>query len=165
MNWTYQNKEVKSTEDMPEGVIGFIYQITDLDNGKFYIGKKDLYSVRRPEVAKSTYERLKKEGFEVKRTKNKTKSTKNKTVWRYKKVIRGETDWLTYTGSSDTLSKLIEEGVKYKKEIIKYCYTKKQLTFYEMKEQFCNDVLENQDLYYNGNISAKFFPKDLQGIS
>lgn len=161
MNWTHQGKEVKSTEDMPEGVIGFIYQITDLDNNKRYIGKKSLYSIRRPEIAKSTYDKLRKEGAEVKRTKNKTKSTKTKIFWRYKRVDRGETNWLSYTGSNVELNKKIKSGIKYKKEIIKYCYTKKQLTFYEMKEQFCNDVLENQDLYYNGNISAKFFPKDL----
>lgn len=161
MNWTYQNKEVKSTEDMPDGVIGFIYQITDLDNGKFYIGKKSLYSVRNVEVSENVYRKLKAEGEEVKRTKNKTKSTKNKIFWRYKKTVRANTNWKTYTGSNVELNKNIKSGIKYKKEIIKYCYTKKQLTFYEMKEQFCNDVLENQDLYYNGNISAKFFPKDL----
>lgn len=161
MNWIYQNKEVKSTEDMPEGVIGFIYQITDLDNGKFYIGKKSLYSVRNVEVSENVYRKLKADGEEVKRTKNKTKSRKGKIVWRYKKTVRKNTNWKTYTGSNIELNKNIKSGIKYKKEILKYCYTKKQLTFYEMKEQFCNDVLENQDLYYNGNISAKFFPKDL----
>lgn len=161
MNWIYQNKEVKSTEDMPEGVIGFIYKITDLDNGKFYIGKKSLYSVRNVEVSENVYRKLKAGGEEVKRTKNKTKSRKGKIIWRYKKVVRKNTNWKAYTGSNTELNKNINSGIKYKKEIIKYCYTKKQLTFYEMKEQFCNDVLENQDLYYNGNISAKFFPKDL----
>ena len=32
--------------DMPEGTIGFVYMITNKEDGKFYIGKKSLYSHR-----------------------------------------------------------------------------------------------------------------------
>ena len=37
MQWTYQGKEV---ENIPEEYCGFVYLITNLTNGKKYVGKK-----------------------------------------------------------------------------------------------------------------------------
>ena len=37
MSWTYQQQLV---EEIPEGVIGFVYLITNLTTGQKYIGKK-----------------------------------------------------------------------------------------------------------------------------
>ena len=37
MQWTYQGKIV---EQIPEEYVGFVYLITNLTNGKKYIGKK-----------------------------------------------------------------------------------------------------------------------------
>ena len=37
MTWTYENKPIK---DLPEGVVGFVYQITNNETGRKYIGKK-----------------------------------------------------------------------------------------------------------------------------
>ena len=33
-NWFYQNKEVSSIEDFPEGCYGFVYKITNKTTGK-----------------------------------------------------------------------------------------------------------------------------------
>ena len=38
--WLYENKEVKSLEDLPEKAFGFIYKTINVQTGKFYIGKK-----------------------------------------------------------------------------------------------------------------------------
>ena len=37
VNWTYQGKTVK---DLPEDCVGFVYLITNITNGRMYIGKK-----------------------------------------------------------------------------------------------------------------------------
>lgn len=160
--WIYKNKNIKSIKDVPKKAIGFIYEIED-EQGKKYIGRKSLYSLRKPEIAKSTYERLKKEGEPVTRTKNKKKSKPGSPVWRYKKIVEGETNWLTYTGSSKELNSKIKKGSKITKRILKFCYNKKQLSYYETKYQMCLGVIEeNSENYYNGNILGKFFKKDLE---
>ena len=45
--WYYEDKEIATIEDIPEGVIGFVYLITNKDTGKYYVGKKSLYSTRK----------------------------------------------------------------------------------------------------------------------
>lgn len=159
VNWTYNNKEVLTLSDIPEGVEHFVYIITD-ENGRKYIGKKQILEKRNPEVSKAVYDRLKKEGHPVRRTKNKTKSTKKKIVWRYKKYIIKESNWSNYTGSCIPLNREIRANLKYTKEILHFCKTKKQATYYELKHQFCQGVIEN-DLYWNENVLSKFFRKDL----
>ena len=42
--WLYEQKQVADINDIPEGTQGFIYKITNLKTGKFYIGKKSLVS-------------------------------------------------------------------------------------------------------------------------
>jgi hypothetical protein len=50
---------------------------------------------------------------------------------------------------------------KFKREIIKLCTNKKELTYWETKLQFAYGVLEKPDEYYNDNILGKFFTRDL----
>ena len=50
--WYYLNKEIKSINDMPEGVIGFVYELIFTDNTK-YIGKKNLYTTRTIKALKN----------------------------------------------------------------------------------------------------------------
>ena len=38
--WFYNNESV---ENIPEGMVGFVYCITNLSNNKKYIGKKNFY--------------------------------------------------------------------------------------------------------------------------
>lgn len=159
IKWKYKNKAVDSLDKIPKGVEHFVYLITD-ENGRKYVGKKQILSVRNVEVSETVYRKLKKDGFAVKRTKNKSKSKKGKTVWRYKKVVTKENGWVDYHGSCIPLNKEIKKGLKFTKEILYFCRTKKQATYYELKEQFCRGVIEN-DLYWNENILNKFFRKDL----
>ena len=45
--WTFQQKTV---DELPEDVVGFVYQITNVTNGRMYIGKKLARFKRRYKV-------------------------------------------------------------------------------------------------------------------
>ena len=124
--WTHKNKIV---DEIPEGSIGFVYLITNITNGRKYIGKK--------------LAQFKKTRPPLKGKKNKRRSTI-------------ESDWRDYWGSSDALledvAKLGEE--KFTREILHYCTSKGVLSYLEAKEQFDRRVLETDD-YYNGIINVR----------
>jgi hypothetical protein len=141
VNWSYQNKDILSTKDAPENSIGFIYLIENLDNGKRYIGRKAFYATRK------------------KRLTIKEKALPGNSRKTFKTEVT-ENTWKTYTGSCKPLNEDIKAGARYKKQILRYCFSKKQMSFYELKELFCNGVIEDEN-YYNGNIAGKFFNSDL----
>lgn len=164
--WSYNGKSVTSIRDTPKGAVGFIYNIIDKTNDKGYIGRKSFKSITNRTVSKAVYEKAKKAGEKVSRKKNKKLSTKEKTVYNHRIEKVTETNWLIYNGSSkgkDGLLEAIKKGASIERHIIQYCYNKKQMTYYETKWQMCEGVIEeNKDKYYNGNISGKFFEKDLK---
>ena len=132
MNWTYEGKEITK---LPENVIGFVYEITNLTDGRKYIGKK-LSS--------------------FKRSRPPLKGRKNKR--RYKV----DSDWREYYGSSDELTadviKLGKE--KFTREILFYCHSKAELSYVEAREQFARKVLESNN-YYNGHIRVRVHGKGI----
>jgi hypothetical protein len=137
-------KYIKTLEDIPnnEHVIGFVYKITNLKTGKFYIGKKNLFTDRKTAITK----------------KEKLATGTRKRV---KRVIK-ESNWKTYWGSCKELSEeVLRLGESsYKREILEFCCTKKYLNYCELKHQVINDVLGKNS--YNGNILGKYFSKDLE---
>ena len=126
MQWTYQGKIV---EEISEEYIGFVYLITNLTNGKKYIGKK----LAKFKVTKKP----------LKGKKNKRRSTK-------------ESDWRTYWGSSDKLNADVEHlgPENFTREILYYCTSRGELSYLEAKEQFDRKVLETEE-YYNGIINVR----------
>jgi hypothetical protein len=143
MNWMYNGEEITDVSHMPEGVYGFVYQITT-DSGKKYIGRKVLFSKTKRRFGKRESARVNAED-------------KRKKLWEY--VIK-ETNWKTYTGSNKELNEDIKNGITFDKEILHFAYHKKQLNYLETKELFVQEVLELPNEYYNSNISGKFFHKD-----
>jgi len=133
--WLYKENIISKIDLMPEGAFGFIYEIEHISSGKKYIGKKQLMSHR---------------------TLPPLKGQKRK-----RKVIK-ESDWKTYYGSQKEIKELVKEnkGEGFHREILQFCFTKKQLTYYELKWQFARGVLES-DEYLNDNLLGKFFKKDL----
>ena len=130
--WTYQEKPI---DELPEDVVGFVYQITNTTNDRMYIGKK---------LAK------------FKRSRRPLKGRKNKR--RYKV----DSDWQEYYGSSDELTLDIKKLGKehFKREILFYCYSKAELNYVEAREQFARKVLES-DNYYNGHIRVRVHGKGI----
>lgn len=130
--WTYQEKPI---DELPEDVVGFVYQITNTTNDRMYIGKK---------LAK------------FKRSRRPLKGRKN--MRRYKV----DSDWQEYYGSSDELTLDIKKlGKEYfKREILFYCYSKAELNYVEAREQFARKVLES-DNYYNGHIRVRVHGKGI----
>ena len=59
------------------------------------------------------------------------------------------------------LQEIKEESTdSFRREILKFCFNKKQLTYWEVHFQCVNEVLLT-DKSYNDNVLAKFFRKDL----
>jgi len=139
MNWTHQTTKIETIDQIPESAIAFIYLITRLSDGKFYVGRKMLSSNRKVRLTKK--EKLLPE--------NKRKT--------FKRVIK-ETDWKDYWGSSKELLEDIKLLGKesFKREILCFLENKTDTSFYEMFYQMKMNVLfENS---YNGHIAnTKFF--------
>jgi hypothetical protein len=131
MIWTYRGKEFTSEEI--ESYQGFVYLITNLENGKKYIGKKFFV---KPKILP------------------KTKSRKR----RVRTTV--ESDWKAYFGSSEALLNDIAEWDDERKnagisrEILRLCKTKGECSYYEIKEQLAVDALLDEN-YYNSFVGCK----------
>ncbi len=143
MNWTYENKEVKSRLDIPENTpFGFVYKITNVTLNKIYIGRKNFFTVNEKALGKK----------ELALITDKRKS-------KFKTVIK-ESDWLNYNSSCKPLLLDIETGLyEWEKEIIEIALFPKHLTYLELKHQILNNVLGVES--YNENILGKFYRRDL----
>jgi len=109
--WIYQDK-VFTLEQISD-IIGFVYKITNLNDGRFYIGKK-LFT---------------RAGY--------------KTIKKKKKKIRVESDWKNYYSSSEELNEDVQKLGKnmFRREILRLCKSKSECTYYEAKYQFELSVL------------------------
>lgn len=133
-HWTYKNR---NEFEVPDGAFGFVYQITNLENGMKYIGRKYLSK------AKTTSKRVS--------LKNGTKVTK-------KKKSRVESDWKGYMGSCKPLLESIKKlgKDKFQFEILAFGNTKGQVNFLEEFCQMRAGVMFRDD-YYNDSIGARGF--------
>lgn len=133
MTWIYQNEPLT---EIPEGYIGFVYEIEDLANERRYIGKK-LFKFR------------------------KTKQVKGK-----KKKTLVPSDWLDYYGSSDELKKQVEiHGKdKFQRTILYLCHTKGECSYYEAQEIFSRNAILSE-IYYNQSIMCRIHRNHLKGKS
>jgi len=126
MSWQYKGTIV---EEIPEGILGFVYLITNLQTNQKYIGKKlAQFKKTRPPL--------------------KGKTRKRRTTV--------ESDWRDYWGSSEHLQADVERlgADQFTREILYFCETKGEMSYLEAKEQFDRRVLET-DEYYNGIINVR----------
>ena len=139
--WIYKEKQVHSTDDLPENAFGFVYLIEKIDpvsgEKSKYIGRK--YLTR----SKTTSKRVS--------LKNGTKTTK-------KKKSRVESDWLSYMGSCKPLLEEIKRlgQEQFRFTILAVGYTKGQVNFLEEYAQMKAGVMFD-DSYYNDSIGARGF--------
>jgi Putative endonuclease segE, GIY-YIG domain len=118
---------------------GFVYKITNITNGRMYIGQKRFWS------SKLSYKKNPKTGI--------------------KKRIRSrvESDWKKYYGSSEELKNDIASiGVEnFKREILHFCKSKGMMNYMELKEQMDRNVLIDLT-YYNSFVGGKIHRKHVK---
>jgi len=145
-NWLYNDdgSKIAIAEDFSTDQYGFIYKITNLETGKYYIGKKAFFHNKKKKLTKKEIAEQTGPG--------------RKATTRVDQVNSG---WQSYWGSSKELladvKKLGED--KFERLILKFGKTKKQLTYYELETQILHNALFD-DASYNDNILGKFFKKD-----
>ena len=131
--WTYQGATFTSADI--DDFFGFVYRITNLQNGRQYIGRKYFIQKRKPR------------GGGRKRT--------SESDW---KAYYGSSKELAED------RKLLGSNC-FKREILSLHTTKGQVNFEETKQLFLHNVLtETVDgknpLYYNSNILGRYMRKD-----
>lgn len=135
MTWYFEGEVFDPDESEIEPYVGFVYCITEIDTGKKYIGKKNFWSTRRLPPLKGK---------------------------KRKRVVKKESDWQSYYGSNDRLKLLVEErgGDAYRRDILKLCKSKGELSYSELEEQIERRVLFD-DKYYNGIIQVRISSRHL----
>ena len=76
---------------------------------------------------------------------------------------REEYPWKSYTGSSVSLNSDIKNGDIYSKEILRWCFSKAELTYYETQNIMCSDSLLDEKSY-NFWIKALVYSKHLISV-
>ena len=136
--WFIEDKIFDPEEHSYQNYAGFVYVITDLSNQKKYIGKKLFWKIEKKRPLKGKVN---------------------------KRHIKKDSDWQDYFGSNEQVKLLVEQSgrERFKREIIRLCKTKGEMTYFEMKEQIDRKVLFD-DKYYNEFIGGKIHSKHLKGI-
>lgn len=132
--WFYRNSPIDSIDfaEYPT----FVYRITNLTSGKFYIGYKQTFFV-------------------------KTKQVKGK-----KKKVKVESDWKTYWSSSEELQADVAAlgEASFRREILYLCKSVSMASYLEMREQIDHRVLERPTETYNGIINARVSRMHLKNV-
>ncbi len=139
MNWLYEGAEYELPENTDHSdIYGFVYLITNLENGRKYIGKKFFWRKKILPVTKTRKRR---------------------------KHTQVESDWKSYYGSSEELNSDIEKYGKdnFRREILHICKTKAECGYLEAKEQFVRDALLT-DEYYNTWIQVRVRKNHINGL-
>ena len=113
-----------------DNFFGFVYRITNLQTGKKYIGRKYFTSSRKPRGGK--------------------------------RKVTSESDWKRYYGSSKELKQDITEFGRntFKREILSLHTTRGWVNYEETRQLFLNNVLSEDENYYNSNILGRYMKKD-----
>lgn len=138
MSWLYKG-EVFNDSKIPEGAIGFIYEMEAIIDGKSvrYVGKKNFYSTT-------------KKRFGVKALAN----MEDKRAKKY--TIQVKANYQNYFSSNKVLQDAHKNGIPIKRFMVRICFSKTELTYHETKYQFKREVLEKEE-YLNANILGRFF--------
>ena len=146
MNWIYNREEITDIKQLEKHIMGFVYRIDHIPSNKSYIGKKFLVFTRKQKLGKKELKIF--EGQKGRPPKF--------------KIVSKESDWKTYWSSNKHLVELVKNEPKenFKRIILHFASSKKELTYFEIKYQFLYEVLEKPTEFFNDNILGKFFTRD-----
>ena len=113
-----------------DGFFGYVYCITNLTTGRRYIGRKYFTSSRKPRGGK--------------------------------RRVKTESDWKRYYGSSKELTDDVKKLGRsvFKREILSLHRTKGRVNYEETRQLFLNNVLSEDENFYNSNILGRYMKKD-----
>ena len=136
--WSYQGQDFECSM-IPEGAEGFVYEMQAIIDGKLvrYIGKKNFYSVTKKRFGKKALS-----------------SMQDKRAKKY--TMQKKLTYLDYYSSNAVLKDAHKAGIEIRRYMLKICFSKMELTYYETKFQFVRGVLES-DEFLNGNILGRFY--------
>ena len=114
---------------------GFVYKITNITNGKKYIGRKYFTAAGYRQV-------------------------KGK-----RKKVRKASDWETYYGSNETLKTEVRELGEHNfvREILYLCKSRSECSYFETREIFSQDALLKEE-FYNSWVTAKIHKAHLKNV-
>lgn len=126
--WYYRNElfDPKPEQLDPKKDIGFVYLITNLVNGRMYVGKKRFWSSR-------------------------SKQVKGK-----KKKFKVESDWRDYYGSNAAIQQDVKDlgEASFRREILYLCSSLSECSYLEAYEQFTRKAILSP-AYYNDWIMCR----------
>ena len=113
-----------------DGFFGYVYCITNLTTGRKYIGRKYFTSSRKPRGGK--------------------------------RKVTSESDWKRYYGSSKQLTDDVKKLGRsiFRREILSLHRTKGWVNYEETRQLFLNNVLSEDENFYNSNILGRYMKKD-----
>ncbi len=135
-DWLYEGKPfTPDYEDLDPEYVGFIYLITNNETGQRYIGQKRFRKTKTLPITKTRKRRV-------------------------KSLV--ESDWRTYHSSNTLLMEMAAEGhtESLTREILRFGYSKGDLSYLETLEQFNQGVLLKKE-YLNGIINCRIHKKHL----
>ena len=119
---------------------GFVYNITNLQNERQYIGRKYFWQKRKPR-------------------------SKDPTVKRRR--VTSESNWRDYYGSCPELKEDVAKFGKesFRRTILSLHKTPGKVNYEETRQLFLNNVLtesltDGTPLYYNSNVLGRYYKKD-----
>lgn len=120
-------------KEAPEGAKAFVYLLI-FEDGTKYLGKKNLHSTRRKRVVGK----------------------------KRRAVTTSESNWRTYLSSSQEVKSKLKAGDKLvRREILRWCYTLGEATYFEAYHQFQEHVLLSGD-WLNKWISVRIYKQTLK---
>lgn len=133
-DWLYKGSVISNIDPKYKA---FVYCITNLADGRKYIGLKTTVSPKY-RVVKG---QRKKNGYK-------------------------ESDWRTYWSSSTELQSDVERlgEDNFCREIIYFCTMKAHANYLELREQIDRRVLESPDLYYNSIVNSRVNRNHLKNL-
>jgi|TARA_B100000073_G_scaffold330288_1_gene318635 hypothetical protein len=136
--WLYKGAAF-TTDDIGD-FFGFVYRITNVENGRQYIGRKYFWQKRKPRATAGSTRRRR---------------------------VTSESDWKNYYGSSNELKADVAKLGKgsFTREIISLHTTPGRVNYEETRQLFINNVLtealdSGDPAYYNSNVLSRYFRKD-----